>query len=182
MYTLDILSEKKSKEKNYATRKSGYFDDADKDKIPASEALYLRNQLSSMADEGYGTVACVETKNPTATVLLSIFLGHLGVDRFYIGDIGLGLLKVFLGPIMLIVCAIMASFVSNMNVASLDGLVQWFSIIAIIQAVSVIVLALWWFIDCFCSYKKAKKKNLENLLDTIQPYIYAQPQRKSSWY
>ena len=32
-------------------------------------------------------------KNPTTALLLSLFLGTLGVDRFYIGDTGLGIAK-----------------------------------------------------------------------------------------
>lgn len=34
-----------------------------------------------------------QRKNPTTAILLSIFLGGLGVDRFYIGDTGLGIGK-----------------------------------------------------------------------------------------
>ena len=34
-----------------------------------------------------------ESKNWLAALLLSIFLGHIGVDRFYLGYIGLGILK-----------------------------------------------------------------------------------------
>ena len=38
-----------------------------------------------------------QRKDPTAALLLSIFLGVLGVDRFYIGDIGLGVAKLLTG-------------------------------------------------------------------------------------
>lgn len=32
-------------------------------------------------------------KNPTTVLLLSIFIGYLGIDRIYVGDVGLGVLK-----------------------------------------------------------------------------------------
>ncbi|MDE0377402.1 MAG: TM2 domain-containing protein [bacterium] len=38
-----------------------------------------------------------EDKSPTTALLLSIFLGGLGVDRFYLGHVGLGLGKLFTG-------------------------------------------------------------------------------------
>lgn len=39
----------------------------------------------------------VNFKNPTVSLILSLFLGYLGVDRFYIGDIGLGIAKLLTG-------------------------------------------------------------------------------------
>ena len=32
-------------------------------------------------------------KDPTTLLLVSIFLGNLGIDRFMIGDTGMGILK-----------------------------------------------------------------------------------------
>lgn len=32
-------------------------------------------------------------KNPTTVLLLSIFIGYFGIDRIYVGDVGLGVLK-----------------------------------------------------------------------------------------
>ena len=32
-------------------------------------------------------------KNSTTVLLLSIFTGYLGIDRIYVGDVGLGVLK-----------------------------------------------------------------------------------------
>ena len=35
----------------------------------------------------------MEFKDPTTLLIISIFLGTLGVDRFMLGDIGMGILK-----------------------------------------------------------------------------------------
>lgn len=38
-----------------------------------------------------------DIKDPTISIILSILLGELGIDRFYIGDIGLGVGKLITG-------------------------------------------------------------------------------------
>ena len=36
-----------------------------------------------------------QLKNPTTALMLGLFLGTLGIDRFYIGHVGLGVGKLF---------------------------------------------------------------------------------------
>ena len=56
-------------------------------------------------------VSTIELKDPTTILLVSIFLGSLGIDRFMIGDTGMGILKL----LTLGVCGIMT-------------IVDWFTI------------------------------------------------------
>lgn len=42
-------------------------------------------------------VSTVELKDPTTILLVSIFLGSLGIDRFMLGDTGMGILKLLTG-------------------------------------------------------------------------------------
>ena len=68
-----------------------------KNHIPDDQVLILKNSLASASDDCYDNLIALTFKNPTTTLLLSIFLGGLGVDRFYIGDTGLGVCKLLFG-------------------------------------------------------------------------------------
>ena len=68
-----------------------------KDSIPEDQLLAFKAALEK-ADEGaYERLMTVPIKNATTTILLSVFLGGLGIDRFYIGDTGVGVAKLLLG-------------------------------------------------------------------------------------
>ena len=61
--------------------------------FPAEKIMFLKEKLR-MADENkFSFVSTVELKDPTTLLLVSIFLGGLGIDRFMIGDTGMGVLK-----------------------------------------------------------------------------------------
>lgn len=68
-----------------------------KELIPQEQLLTFKAALEKADDGAYERLMTVPTKNPTTVILLSIFLGGIGVDRFYIGDSGLGIAKLLLG-------------------------------------------------------------------------------------
>ena len=79
--------------------------------FPAEKIMYLKDKLRTMDEEKFALVSTIELKDPTTILLVSIFLGVLGIDRFMIGDTGMGILKLLTGGL----CGIMT-------------IVDWFTI------------------------------------------------------
>lgn len=44
-----------------------------------------------MDDDKFSLISTVQMKDPNTVLLVSIFLGVLGIDRFMIGDTGMGI-------------------------------------------------------------------------------------------
>jgi len=61
--------------------------------FPASKMPLLREQLSFVPDEKFMMLQSINLKDPTTILLFSIFLGTWGVDRFMLGDTGMGVGK-----------------------------------------------------------------------------------------
>ncbi|HQM97311.1 MAG TPA: TM2 domain-containing protein [Clostridia bacterium] len=58
-----------------------------------SEKLYaVKERLDGMTDEQIQRLMYVQLKDPTTYLLISIFIGELGIDRFLLGDVGMGML------------------------------------------------------------------------------------------
>lgn len=64
-----------------------------KDKIPEEKVMILRERLLNVDDSKAAYISAMPMKSPITALVLSIIFGHLGVDRFYIGDTGLGVGK-----------------------------------------------------------------------------------------
>ncbi len=61
--------------------------------FPEEQLVNIRQKLENVSDENYAMLLGTEFKSPTLTLILSILLGYLGVDRFLIGDTGMGVGK-----------------------------------------------------------------------------------------
>lgn len=64
------------------------------DKLPNESIPIVSQQLSgsNLTQEDI-LILSTRMKDPTISLILSIVLGYLGVDRFYIGDTGMGIGK-----------------------------------------------------------------------------------------
>ncbi len=55
----------------------------------------IRERLIALDDSKWAMISTVQLKDPTTSLIVSILAGSLGIDRFMIGDTGLGLGKLF---------------------------------------------------------------------------------------
>lgn len=53
----------------------------------------IREKLISLDDSKWSTLSTLQFKDPTTSLIVSIIAGGLGIDRFMIGDTGLGIGK-----------------------------------------------------------------------------------------
>lgn len=79
--------------------------------FPAEKIVYLKEKLMSMDESKFALLSSIELKDPTTLLLISLFLGSFGVDRFMVKDTGLGILKLLTGGL----CGILT-------------IIDWFSI------------------------------------------------------
>lgn len=61
--------------------------------FPEDKILFIKDKLKTIDDEKFLLISSVGLKNPLTMLLMSLFLGSLGVDRFMLGDTGMGVLK-----------------------------------------------------------------------------------------
>ncbi len=79
--------------------------------LPAEKIVFLKQKLLEADETKFSLATSIEFKDPTTILIVSVLLGTLGIDRFLIGDIGMGILKLLTAGL----CGILA-------------IVDWFTI------------------------------------------------------
>ena len=61
------------------------------------QILFIKDRLLALEDDKFALICSLDYKDPTTLLLISIFVGGFGIDRFMLGDTGLGVLKLLTG-------------------------------------------------------------------------------------
>lgn len=65
--------------------------------FPQERLGFLRQRLEQMDEDRFFMLSAMELRDPTMMLVVSILVGGLGVDRFLLGDTGIGVLKLLTG-------------------------------------------------------------------------------------
>ena len=68
--------------------------------VSVAELAAYQEGMSDQQKVMFLTQYSSDKKDRTIAIVLSILLGYLGIDRFYAGDIGLGILKLVTGGLL----------------------------------------------------------------------------------
>jgi hypothetical protein len=61
--------------------------------FPPEQIMLIKERLEQLPEDRAVLLHSLNLKNPTTILLISIFLGEFGVDRFMLGDTGMGVGK-----------------------------------------------------------------------------------------
>lgn len=65
--------------------------------FPSDKILFLKEKMLAADESKFQLATMSEIKDTTTMLLISLFLGSFGVDRFMLGDTGMGILKLLTG-------------------------------------------------------------------------------------
>ena len=63
------------------------------EKLPKDKIMLLQDALTKLDDSKAMFIHSIEFKDPTTILIISILIGSLGIDRFMLGEAGLGIAK-----------------------------------------------------------------------------------------
>lgn len=140
------------------------------DKLPkdSMNLAVLKERLDKLndaqRDDFAKRLSFIKLKSPIVGLILGLFFGGLGVDRFYKGNIGLGVLKIIL---LIVSYSLFFSGFIGMVAGSMDemGEVAAGSIgMTAVGGIMLFALIVWVVADLFLVYKGIKKDNFAKIM------------------
>lgn len=113
-------------------------------KISTEQKLMINDKLDNIDEKKFNNLSLIPFKNPLIAVFLGIVFGIFGVDRFYQGNIKLGVLKL---------------------VIWLVGMLTIFLFIGIFILWALYIYVL---VDLFFVYKAVQNNNYQKILKAIE--------------
>lgn len=110
------------------------------DKVPSESLPLLQDKLKNASNEQLDKVAITPLKNPLVGLILGVILGMFGIDRFYQGNMTLGIAK------LVITILGIATFV------------------IIVGAIILFLMGFWYLADLYLVWKSIKNDNLDKIL------------------
>ncbi len=89
METNGGMQGREARVQNFLAMNKKYFE--------SGQLVFVKERLCAIPEDRFSMLGALKFKSPGAALALSIFFGTIGVDRFYLGDTGLGLGKLFTG-------------------------------------------------------------------------------------
>ena len=123
--------------------------------FPSSALLLIRERLNKLDDSYLSNLLSAKFKNPTMGFFFSIGLGVYGVDRFYVGHIFVGILKLILTLVF---------FVTYFFVLFKDYPNPIFVGLLIILGLGVLI---WYIVDIFNISNAIKEYNYSYLITLL---------------
>lgn len=113
-------------------------------KISNEQKFMLNDKLDNISEEKLKNLPLIPLKSPILAVVFGFFFGCLGVDRFYQGSFGLGILKLAL---LIIGCITTFIFIGVF--------ILW-------------ALGIYVFVDLFFVYKAVQRDNFKKISQAIE--------------
>lgn len=116
----------------------------------------------------------IQLKSPIVGLILGLFCGMLGFDRFYAKSIGLGIFKMVFMICTIIMVAVTAAMATNANdpvftsdIATAATITLIVGFLVVSMWIAIAICFIWQFIDFFLVWKRIKQVNSEQILTTL---------------
>lgn len=118
--------------------------------FPSDAFTVLQNKLTKLAESEMNKLYALPLRDPTIMLLMCIFLSPFGLDRFLLGNIGMGILRVlfYLGIFILSTIASGSSAV----------------VVFFVFGIAFIVYAIYEIVTCM---RRTREYNLKIVIQTI---------------